>query len=356
VIRLLTGLPRPNGVGEYVAQLAEVGVPSEIYYRRPMTAREFDATEGRPDRLGTEFAQLVAWRRFPREVVARTHVTWEGHGPVFGGRTRLLTIHHVLPEHVPWERWPDGRGLRRSLVFAAARRGQRRAARLGVRVIVPSGAVRDAFVREIGADPARVEVVPHRIDLDVFGPLDRREARERLGWPTTGPVLLHVGVDDGRKNVPGLLAIHRAFRSRHPEARLAQLGHSPAVERQIALGPDPGVFYRPAVPRSELPVWYSAASVLVLPTFLEGFGRAALEAMACGTPVVTSALPVFEEELGPQYRGVPPEATGRWVEAIEAVLSDPPTASALRSQVAERFGRAPFDARYRALYRELDAG
>jgi glycosyltransferase involved in cell wall biosynthesis len=350
VIRILTGLPRPNGVGEYVSQLADIGVPSEIYYRRPMTPEEFGRTPRDRPGAWTAFRDWQRMRRQSPPDIARTHVAWEGYGPIYGPRTRLLTVHHVLGGTTPWEHAGPG-GLQRRAVFAIARRGHRRAVRFGTRTVVPSESVRNDLVRIYGADPARVETIPHYIDPELFHRSDPGGARRSLELPAEVPVLLHVGVDDGRKNLPGLLELFHRVRRRHPTAQLWQIGDSRAL-RAAQGGPEgAGIHVVPAVRGEERPTWYSAADVVILPSFQEGFGRAALEAMACGTPAVVSDLPVFREELGPRFRGAAVGDWSRWVPAIEAALASD-EADLERDWVIRHFARGPFVTAYRRLYAE----
>jgi len=351
VIRLLTGLPRENGIGEYVAHLTRVRPDVEVVYGRRMSPAEFEATGGERPGVWATAASFRRARRATDDEVARTHVTWEGWGPVYGPRTRLLTVHHVLDRSVPW-----AAGWRHRAAFAAARRGHRRTVRDGVRVVVPSEAVRSDLVRLYRADPSRIEVVPHFIDTALFRPLPRPEARARLGLDPGAVLFLHVGTDDGRKNVPGLLRIHRRLRRNWPSARLVQIGRSPVVEQAVAADRSAPIDYRARVAGAERPYWYAAADVLLLPSRLEGFGRAALEALACDRPVVSSELAVFREELGPQFRPADPDDPERWVAPVGDALRaahDP----ARPAWVAERYPPERFVAAYRRLYAEsLAAG
>jgi glycosyltransferase involved in cell wall biosynthesis len=350
VIRLLTGLPRPNGVGEYVSHLTGIGVPVEVFYRRPMTPSEFEATPGHRPRFFETLTDLRTVRRHSAPEIARTHVTWEGMGPIYGARTRLLTVHHVLGPRTPWESEGTGR-IQRAVVFALARRGHHRTVRFGIRTVVPSASVRDDLLREYHADGARIEVVPHFIDTEFFRPVDRATARRTLDLPAEGPILLHVGVDDARKNIGGLLTLFHRFRRNHPTARLVQIGASARFAAGLAGSDGPYLRYVPGVPGPDRPVWYSGADVVVLPTFHEGFGRAALEAMSCGTPAVVTDLPVFREELGPRFRGAPVGAWDAWVRAVDAALAEPEP-DRERGWVVGHFSHAAFASAYRRIYAE----
>lgn len=350
MIRIVTGLPRANGIGEYVAHLARV-VPAEVLYERPMTPEAYENTGGERPGWGRALRLARTLRRQPSEAIARSHVAWEGWGPIYGARTRLLTVHHVLGPTVPW-RGPVG--VRSRIVYAIARRGHRRTVRFGVRCVVPSASVRDDLVRLYGADPARVETVPHYLDPTTFTPLDRGEARHRLGLPGDGPILLHVGSDDLRKNVAGLLRAYRRLREAIPGLRLVHIGPSEAIAAATRAADGPSIVHRPSVPGADRPLWYAAADVIVAPTYLEGFGRVPLEALACGRRTVTSDLPVFREELGPWFRGAPPDDIEGFTTAVRDALGAPDEAEARHAYVVRAFPRERFESAYRALYRELD--
>ena len=153
------------------------------------------------------------------------------------------------------------------------------------------------------ADPARVEVVHPGVDLDVFRPRGRRDARARLGLPEDAVVLMFAGriqpfkAPDVLLRAVALLLEHDpSLRSRlvvpvvggpsgtgleQPES-LAQLASS--------LGISDVVRFVPPVAQSALVDWYSAATLVCVPSYNESFGLVAVEAQATGTPVVASAV------------------------------------------------------------------
>ena len=146
------------------------------------------------------------------------------------------------------------------------------------------------------ADPDRVEVVPPGVDHERFAPGDRRAARAELGVGH-GPVLLFVGRIQPLKGVD--LAVEVAARCR-PDATLLVVGGPSgaggAAERRrlAALVDDLDVGARvrfvPPQPHHRLATFYRAADVCLVPSRSESFGLVALEAAACGTPVVAAAV------------------------------------------------------------------
>ncbi len=194
------------------------------------------------------------------------------------------------------------------------------------------------LVNLYGADPSRVEVVHPGVDLDVFRPAGQQPARARLGLPADAHVLMFAGRIQPLKApdvllhaVAVLLERDPALRDRlvvpvvggpsgsgleHPES-LAQLAAS--------LGLDDVVRFVPPVAQSTLVDWYSAATLVCVPSYNESFGLVAVEAQAAGTPVVAAAVgglttAVSHGESGLLVEGHDPADYAR---AFERVLHQP---------------------------------
>jgi D-inositol-3-phosphate glycosyltransferase len=155
------------------------------------------------------------------------------------------------------------------------------------------------LVRSYGADPARVFVVPPGVDLSMFQPIDRDEARRKIGY-RSGRLLLFVGRLERLKGVDVAIKALSLLRDRrHDDVRLLILGEDSRRDgeesekqrlRSIAAteGVQDRVDFLGSVAHHELPFFYSAADVCVMPSYSESFGLVGLEAQACGTPVVGS--------------------------------------------------------------------
>ena len=194
------------------------------------------------------------------------------------------------------------------------------------------------------ADPARVEVVHPGVDLEVFKPRSQRDARARLGLPEDATVLMFAGriqplkaPDVLLRAVAVLLSWDPSLRSRlvvpvvggpsgtgleHPES-LAQLA--------AGLGISDVVRFVPPVAQSTLVDWYSAATLVCVPSYNESFGLVAVEAQATGTPVVAAAVGglttvVRDGVSGLLVEGHDPED---WARAIDRILSQPELRSRL---------------------------
>jgi glycosyltransferase involved in cell wall biosynthesis len=155
-----------------------------------------------------------------------------------------------------------------------------------------------------GADPTRISLVPAGFDPAEFGPVDRGAARRRLGLPTDGFVVLHVGRLVPRKGIAELIEGFARFRMRSAVGRAATLvivgGHpsDPASrDERMRLasiaehhGITDAVRFEGLVCREGLRDYYGAADVFATTPWYEPFGITPLESMACGTPVLGSRV------------------------------------------------------------------
>jgi len=174
-------------------------------------------------------------------------------------------------------------------------------------VICNSNMVRDDIVRHFGLDPARLEVIYNGVDLAQFHPSLRDEfraaTRAGLGIGEDDPTYLFVGSGFARKGMPGLL---RAFAAAAPAAaKLIVVGadRRAGAARELArrLGCAGRVHFLGG--RMDVRPYYAAADCFVLPTLYDPFPNAALEALACGLPVVTSRQCGAAELIEPGVNG-----------------------------------------------------
>ena len=164
-----------------------------------------------------------------------------------------------------------------------------------------------ALRRDFGIDAA---IVGNGVDRRVFTPRrDGREValRQRLGLGD-GPVLLAVGGVEARKNTLRMLQAFRQLRAIRPDAQflvvggaslLDHSGYQAAFEAELGADPDTARSVMLAGPQAQadMPALYRLADALVFASVKEGFGLVALEALACGTPVVISHIAPFTEHF-----------------------------------------------------------
>lgn len=178
---------------------------------------------------------------------------------------------------------------------------------------------------------------------DLFRPIPLDEARTtlRTQFNIDFPYLLYVGNLTKRKNIElalrGFAQIHTQF----PDVRFVVVGPSTFRQTPVgaiaeSLGIADKVVVTGAVPDAALPVIYSAAEVFVFPSFYEGFGLPVVEAMACGTPVITSNATSLPEVVGDAGFMVDPNSVDEMVTALTRVLNDPQLRQTMREKGLER--------------------
>jgi glycosyltransferase involved in cell wall biosynthesis len=197
-------------------------------------------------------------------------------------------------------------------------------------VICDTRAVRDQLVEHGLAAPDRLTVVPLPVHPDFTPFHDHRadaEAARLLGSADSATVdLLHVGINVPRKRVGFLLRMFAALRARHPTLRLLRVGGR-LTYKQLGLCADLGIPFDsvvelPFLERPVLAAVYRRSAALLAASTREGFGWPVVEAMACGTPVVASDLPVFREVGGEAVTYAPLRDLRAWVEAVDRLLYD----------------------------------
>jgi D-inositol-3-phosphate glycosyltransferase len=240
------------------------------------------------------------------------------------------------------------------------------------RLVAPTPVEAAELVSLYGADPNRIRVVAPGVDGRIFAPRPKGEARERLGLGARRLVLF-VGRLQPFKGPDVAIRAFAMARARAAEiARDAVLwvvgGASDGVEgrdevAQLAslassLGLSDHVRFFPAQPHERLADFYSAADVVLVPSRSESFGLVALEAQACGTPVIGTAAGgmrhvVVDGGSGFLVDGQDPSA---YAERLIAVLGNPELAAGLSVAAVDHAGRFSWDvttAEIRTIYREL---
>ena len=169
-------------------------------------------------------------------------------------------------------------------------------------IIASSPHEREAMVRLYDARDDHIRMVHCGVDLSLFRPLDIGEARQRLGL-NGEKVILYVGRIEPIKGL-GLLLHSAAIMDARDSLKVLIIGGDGANEGEVKqlkelagqLGVEDIMEFVGTVDQGCLPLYYNAADVCVVPSYYESFGLAALEALACGTPVVASrvgGLPAF---------------------------------------------------------------
>ena len=158
-------------------------------------------------------------------------------------------------------------------------------------VICNSRMVKEEIMRHFQVPQEKLHVIYSGVDLETFHPrlkeTHRLSVRAQFGIPSDATLFLFVGSGFGRK---GLAALLHAFAQLPPAAQLAVVGHDRHAHRYQRLAAQRGIADRVHFlgPQADVKPYYGAADALALPTLYDPFPNAALEALACGLPVITS--------------------------------------------------------------------
>jgi D-inositol-3-phosphate glycosyltransferase len=182
-----------------------------------------------------------------------------------------------------------------------------------------------------------VMIVPPGVDLHVFHPCDQPKSRAQLGVPEQAEVILFVGRIQPLKAPDVLINAVAQIIQDHPVRRnrlkLIIVGSPSGPEGSWArklpmlaarLGLSDVVEFRPHSPRDELFRWYCVADVVGVPSWNESFGLVALEAQACGRPVVATDVGGLRHAVDDGHTGslVPGHRPRDWAAALSAILDD----------------------------------
>ncbi len=264
----------------------------------------------------TDKLDLLHALAFARPVVARCPV--------------VLTIYDMSFVRMP-ERFPR---FQRHYLRLITRYSAQHAAR----IVVISQSSKDDVLKFCGVPAELVRVIYCGVD-DEFHPISRAQVEQfRAAKGLPSHFILYLGTLEPRKNVAQLVRAYAALRrngSDKPKLVIAGAkgwGYDDVFAAVEQSGAQSDVIFTGYVPQAELALWYNAADLFVFPSLYEGFGLPVLEAMACGTPAITSNVSSLPEVAGDAALTIAPDDTLALSEAIEHALHD----TALRTQMRER--------------------
>ena len=217
-------------------------------------------------------------------------------------------------------------------------------------LVAESPASKRHMIRHYDVDPSDIAVIPCGVDVERFHPQDKRCARVALSLPEAAPILLFVGRLQPSKGIDTLLRAAAEIRRDRPDVCVLIVGgglderdgqETAELNRLQRLGGELGlknVRYIKAQPQETLAQYYAAADVFVMPSHYESFGMVVLEAMACGTPVVGSAVGGLSYTIDDGDSGllVPPGDWRAFARATSRVLASSRLQVAMRQAGPER--------------------
>ncbi|MFC2015316.1 glycosyltransferase family 4 protein [Chloroflexota bacterium] len=239
-------------------------------------------------------------------------------GPMAASCPFVVTIHDLS-----FIRYPQNfQGLKRRYLQTLTKLSVRRARRV---IAISENTKRD-IVQYYGIEPTKVDMIHYGLD-SMFQPLPPEQIerfRSEKGLPPS--FVLFVGTLEPRKNVARLIKAYAQLPQDRPP--LVLVGGKGWLYDEIfagvrSVGLDDEVLFAGYVPADQLPYWYNAADLFVYPSLYEGFGLPPLEAMACGTPVITSSVSSLPEVVGRAGLLVDPVDTEALAAAMLRALGDP---------------------------------
>jgi len=197
------------------------------------------------------------------------------------------------------------------------------------RIITVSEYSKSEIIKHVGYPEDQITVIPNAVDHNNYCVKRNREVIKKLGITDTQKVILYVGSEQPRKNVPFLLKAISELKKKLPDIILLKIGtpqvpgaREKLIELIEMLGIEKEVVFVGYVSENELPKYYNAADLFVFPSLYEGFGLPPLEAMACGTPVITSNLTSLPEVVGDSAITIDPYDVNAFAEAMYNLLTD----------------------------------
>jgi teichuronic acid biosynthesis glycosyltransferase TuaC len=194
-------------------------------------------------------------------------------------------------------------------------------------MLTVSRAMREKAIADFGADPARVHAIVNGIDTSVFHPRDRQAMRAKLGVPADARLITYVGRYVEAKGMRELLAAFQSLARQDPALRLALVGDGVMRAELAGLVATSGLESRVTMTGGldppEVAEWICAADVVTLPSWSEGYPNVVVEGVACGRPVVATAV----------------GGTGEILHAGNGILVPPRDAEALERGLAEALAR-----------------
>jgi len=264
----------------------------------------------------------------------------------------IVTLHSLEPLR-PWKADQLGSGYLISSWI------EKTAVESADRVIAVSRGMREDILRHFAVDPARVLVIHNGIDPARFRPTERRDALER--WGVRSPYVLFVGRVTDQKGIFHLLDAATRLPAGVRVVLCAAAPDTPEIaerlRRAVAVRPNV-VWIDEMAPVDAVVQLYSHAAVFACPSVYEPFGLINLEAMACETPVVASAVGGIVEVVEDGVTGllVPPAEPEALAAALQRVLDNPELGRRMgragRRRVEERFAWASVAERTEQVYRD----
>jgi glycosyltransferase involved in cell wall biosynthesis len=274
--------------------------------------------------------------------------------PAFGYRRSVITVHDLNFLYYPQFQTDESRRYYNGQIAWAVARADH--------ILADSHATQSDLTELLGTPADKITVIHLAADA-AFRPLPEAQTAQIIQRYDLRPgYLLAVGTLEPRKNLPGLLQAYAKLRANGTTAApLVLVGgkgwlYDEVFERVEALGLSEHVRFLHGAPDEDLPALYNAAAVLTTPSFYEGFGLPALEAMACGAPVVVADRASLPEVVGDAGLLVDPEDVDDIARALGRALTNQTLRERMRARGLRQAGRFSWERTARetlSIYRQV---
>jgi glycosyltransferase involved in cell wall biosynthesis len=197
------------------------------------------------------------------------------------------------------------------------------------RIITVSEFSKKDISRYIKYPEEKIEIIPPAVDHNLYYQNRDRSILEKYRIKENENVILYVGAEEPRKNIQLLIDSFRKLKNKIPQVKLLKVGmpnyigvRKKLLKQIESLGLQQDVIFAGYVSETDLAKIYNAVDLFVFPSLYEGFGMPPLEAMACGTPVITSNTSSLPEVVGNAAIITDPYDTAGLAEKMYALLTD----------------------------------
>ena len=339
---------KSGGIGTYSYELIKnfsmMGVPNEYYliHHTPIDMDIYSTNNEILIKSYSNFYKATMWRminaplklKFIKELDL-VHDPYE-IGPLSFKMPfkKVMTIHDLTPII-----FPHAFGLPIVLLHKLL---LTRTLKTADKIITDSNSTKNDLINYFNIPEEKIRVILLAAD-EKFKPLSNKEIKEaKQKYNLNFPFILYVGTLEPRKNIPSLIKAFYKLKKKNLQYKLVIAGKKGWKYKEIfetidKLNLQSDVVFTGYVPDEDLPALYNAADLFVYPSVYEGFGLPPLEAMACGTPVITSNTSSLPEVVGDAGIMVDPYDVDRLADAMQEVLTD----EGLRADMTKKgLGRA----------------
>jgi len=197
------------------------------------------------------------------------------------------------------------------------------------RIITVSEFSKQDISKYIKYPEEKIEIIPPAVDHSLYYPNRNREALEKYGIGETEKVIMYVGAEEPRKNLQFLINSFSKLKNRISHVKLLKVGmpnyigvREKLLKQIESLNLQKDIIFTGYVSERELAELYNAVDLFVFPSLYEGFGIPPLEAMACGTPVITSNTSSLPEVVGDAAIQADPYNVEKFAEEMYKLLVD----------------------------------